>query len=432
MNARKLAVQLLDRTEQEQSYSNLLLDGALSGSDMDEREKRLCAMLYYGVIERRITLDAVIQHYSKQPLRKLDCTVRNILRLGIYQLLYCDQIPSRAAVNESVKLTKTCRKASASGFVNAVLRGFLRDSCQIPYPKEKKAAMAVEYAVPQWLLDTLVSAYGTEKTQRFLEDALQPAPRYIRRNVLRCTREELETALEGKIQPVSLLPDAYVLTAGDIRKLPAFQNGWFYVQDLASQICALAVGAKPGETVLDLCAAPGGKTCTMAIGMEQSGNVLSFDLAEHRVKLIQQAAKRLGLSNVTAKPGDASVFYPELAGADRVLCDVPCSGMGVLRRKPEVKEKDPESLRALPELQLKILENASRYVKTGGILQYSTCTVLPVENEDVVTEFLKRHPEFEPVPVFPELGEAFEKSMVTLLPEICGSDGFFVAKMQRR
>ncbi|MFR0855662.1 transcription antitermination factor NusB, partial [Ruminococcus sp.] len=132
MNARKLAVQLLDRTEQEQSYSNLLLDGALSGSDMDEREKRLCAMLYYGVIERRITLDAVIQHYSKQPLRKLDCTVRNILRLGIYQLLYCDQIPSRAAVNESVKLTKTCRKASASGFVNAVLRGFLRDSCQIP------------------------------------------------------------------------------------------------------------------------------------------------------------------------------------------------------------------------------------------------------------------------------------------------------------
>ena len=166
--------------------------------------------------------------------------------------------------------------------------------------------------------------------------------------------------------------------------------------------------------------------------MEQSGNVLSFDLAEHRVKLIQQAAKRLGLSNVTAKPGDASVFYPELTGADRVLCDVPCSGMGVLRRKPEVKEKDPESLKALPELQLKILENASRYVKAGGILQYSTCTVLPVENEGVVTEFLKRHPEFEPVPVFPELGEAFEKSMVTLLPEICGSDGFFVAKMQRR
>ena len=150
MSARKLAVQLLNRTEQEQSYSNLLLDSALSQSQLDERDKRLCASLYYGVIERRITLDAVLSHYSKQPLRKLDSTVWNILRLGIYQLLYCDQIPSRAAVNESVKLTRSCRKASASGFVNAVLRGFLRDDCKIPYPKDPKAAMAVEYAVPQW------------------------------------------------------------------------------------------------------------------------------------------------------------------------------------------------------------------------------------------------------------------------------------------
>ena len=167
MSARKLAVQLLNRTEQEQSYSNLLLDSALSQSQLDDRDKRLCASLYYGVIERRITLDAVISHYSKQPLRKLDCTVRNILRLGIYQLLYCDQIPSRAAVNESVKLTKTCRKASASGFVNAVLRGFLRDECKVPYPKGKKAAMVVEYAVPQWLLEKLLDAYGEETTVHF-------------------------------------------------------------------------------------------------------------------------------------------------------------------------------------------------------------------------------------------------------------------------
>lgn len=182
MSARKLAVQLLNRTEQEQSYSNLLLDSALSQSQLDERDKRLCASLYYGVIERRITLDAVLSHYSKQPLRKLDSTVRNILRLGIYQLLYCDQIPSRAAVNESVKLTRSCRKASASGFVNAVLRGFLRDDCKIPYPKDPKAAMAVEYAVPQWLLEKLVDAYGMDTTKAFLADALQPAPRFIRQN----------------------------------------------------------------------------------------------------------------------------------------------------------------------------------------------------------------------------------------------------------
>ncbi|MFR6495665.1 MAG: transcription antitermination factor NusB [Ruminococcus sp.] len=165
----------------------MLLDSALSQSQLDDRDKRLCASLYYGVIERRITLDAVISHYSKQPLRKLDCTVRNILRLGIYQLLYCDQIPSRAAVNESVKLTKTCRKASASGFVNAVLRSFLRDECKVPYPKGKKAAMAVEYAVPQWLLEKLLDAYGEETTRAFLADALQPANRFIRQNPAACT-----------------------------------------------------------------------------------------------------------------------------------------------------------------------------------------------------------------------------------------------------
>lgn len=431
MSARKLAVQLLNRTEQEQSYSNLLLDSALSQSNLEERDKRLCAALYYGVIERRITLDAVISHYSKQPLRKLDNIVRNILRLGVYQLLYCDQIPSRAAVNESVKLTKICHKASASGFVNAVLRGFLRDDCKIFYPEDKKAAMAVEYAVPLWLLEQLLDAYGEERTKAFLSDALAPAPRFIRRNALVCTQEELEHALGNQIEPVSFLPDAYRLHAGDIRSLLEFQKGWFYVQDLASQICALAIGARPEETVLDLCAAPGGKTCTMAIQMKQSGRVCAFDLAAHRVKLIEDNVKRLGLINVTAAQGDALQFQAEYVGADRVLCDVPCSGIGVLRRKPEVKEKDPEELKSLPALQLEILENAAHYVKSGGILQYSTCTVLPAENERVVQQFLQKHPEFAPEPVFPALGEAFQKPMVTLLPELCGSDGFFVAKMKR-
>lgn len=431
MSARKLAVQLLNRTEQEQSYSNLLLDSALSQSQLDDRDKRLCASLYYGVIERRITLDAVISHYSKQPLRKLDCTVRNILRLGIYQLLYCDQIPSRAAVNESVKLTKTCRKASASGFVNAVLRGFLRDECKVPYPKGKKAAMVVEYAVPQWLLEKLLDAYGEETTRAFLADALQPANRFIRQNPAACTGAELEQALGDAVSPTNL-PGAYELHTGDIRKLPEFRKGWFYVQDLSSQICALALGAKPGETILDLCAAPGGKTCTIAAGMAQSGMVYAFDLAAHRVKLIQDNVKRLGLQNVTASQGDAAEFREEYAGADRVLCDVPCSGIGVLRHKPEVKEKSPEDLAQLPQLQLAILENGARYVKPDGILQYSTCTILKEENENVAKAFLQKHPEFVPEPVYPEPGGALAQPMVTILPEMFGSDGFFVAKFRRK
>lgn len=427
MNIRKLVVQLLDRTEQEKSYSNLLLDAALSQFTLEERDKRLCACLYYGVIERKITLDAVITHYCK---RKLDRTVRNILRLGIYQILYCNQIPSRAAVNESVKLTKSCRKSSASGFVNAILRGFLRDECRIPYPKEKKAAMAVAYAVPEWMLEKLLDAYGEETTRAFLEDALEPAPRYIRHNPTSCTVEELKQAMGKKIVALDL-QGAYLLQSGNIRKLPAFQKGWFYVQDLASQICALAIDAKPGETVLDLCAAPGGKTCTIAAGMAQTGKVFAFDLIPHRVKLIEENVKRLGLQNVRAIQGDATKFYPEYAGADRVLCDVPCSGIGVLRRKPEIKEKSPEELQGLPEIQLAILENGAKYVKPGGILQYSTCTVLPEENAQIVQRFLQNHPEFTCLPVCEKWDGVFSECMVTLWPKDFGSDGFFIAKMRR-
>ncbi len=432
MSGRKLAVRLLERTEREKSYSNLLLDVALSQSALDEREKRLCASLYYGVIERKITLDAVIVHYSKQPLKKLDGIVRNILRLGIYQLLYSDQIPPRAAVHESVQLTKACRKASAAGFVNAVLRGFLRDKCRIPYPKDKRAAMAVAYAVPQWMLEKLISVYGESVAEAFLADALQPAPRYIRHNPTACTTAQLEQVLSGQITPVADLPGAYQFHGGDIRRLEAFQKGWFYVQDLASQYCALAVGAAPGETVLDLCAAPGGKTCTMAAGMAQTGRVFAFDLAPHRVQLIAKNIQRLGLRNVTAAQGDAAQFIPDYVGADRVLCDVPCSGWGVLRRKPEIKEKPPEAIQDLPKLQLTILENGAKYVRPGGVLQYSTCTILPEENEQVVRQFLQRHPSFALEPVCPAWGEPFTKGMVTLLPAYRGSDGFFIAKMRRR
>lgn len=431
MNPRKTAVQLLCRTEQEHSYSNLLLDAALSQSQMEQRDRRLCTTLYYGTIKRRITLDAVLAKYSRQPLEKLDVTVRNILRTGVYQLLYCDQIPNSAAVNESVRLTRCMKKASAAGFVNAVLRGFLRDDCQIPYPADKTAAMAVAYAVPQWLLERLLSAYGTEKTAAFLSDALKPAPRYIRRNALRCTRAQLEQTLGDAAVAMALPEDAYRLTAGDIRRLDAFQQGWFYVQDVSSQLCALLLDAQPGETVLDLCAAPGGKTCTIALTMQDQGCVRAFDAASHRVGLIEEKLQRLGLTCVTAAQGDATVYTPALAGADRVLCDVPCSGIGVLRRKPEIKEKTPEELAALPQLQLQILENGARYVRPGGILQYSTCTVLPEENEQVVAQFLAHHPAFAPEPLMPSMGSPFDASMVTMLPEMFGGDGFFVAKLRR-
>lgn len=431
MSVRKTVVQLLNRTEQEKSYSNLLLDAVLSGSSLAQRDKGLCTALYYGVTERRITLDAVIARYSSQPLKKLDQTVRNILRLGVYQLLYCSSIPQRAAVNESVNLTRSMKKASASGFVNGVLRSFIRDECRIPYPADKLEAMAVEYAVPMWLLRRLLTAYGEETTVAFLQDALKPAPRFIRRNPMACSSEELEAAMGDKIEKLAFPANAYRLHAGEIRRLETFRKGWFYVQDISSQLCGEILDAQPGETVLDLCAAPGGKTCTIGLSMAGKGTVHAFDLAEHRVRLIADNVQRLGLTNVTANPGDATVFREEFAGADRVLCDVPCSGIGVLRRKPEIKEKSPEELKDLPALQLKILENGARYVKPGGILQYSTCTILPEENQQVAERFLKAHPAFSPEPLMPRWGGVFAESMLTMLPEQFGGDGFFVAKFKR-
>ncbi len=432
MSARKLAVTLLSQTEQNEGYSNLLLDHALEASDLDVRDKRLCAALYYGVLERRLTLDFILRKYSKKPPQKLDNIVLQILRTGLYQLLYMEQIPDTAAVSESVKLTRQCRKSSASGFVNAVLRSFLRDGKCIDYPSNPKERMSVEYCAPLWLAERLLGDFGVEETIAFFKDALETPPLTIRRNPLVCTDEELCAAFAADgIQKHPLVPDAYIVKGGNLRKNAAFDAGAFHVQDAASQLCAMALDAKPGMTVLDLCAAPGGKTFTIAEHMNGTGKVYAFDLQPQRAGLIEKGAARLHLKNVTAQAGDASVYNEALPMADRVLCDVPCSGIGVIRRKPEIRCKDAAQFADLPQIQTAILENAARYVKVGGILVYSTCTILKEENQCVAEQFLQTHPEFEAMPLIPSLHKKLSASMMTLLPTFCGSDGFFMAKFQR-
>lgn len=434
MSARKLAVTLLDQTEEKGSYSNIALDAALDKSELDARDKRLCAALYYGVLERKLTLDYIISRYSKKPPEKLDGIVLQIIRTGLYQLLFMEHIPDTAAVSESVKLTKKCRKASASGFVNAVLRSFIRDGKKIEYPQKPYEKASVMYSVPVWLVKKIYEKYGEEEGAAFFEDALQPPPLTIRRNPLRATEDELMAVLaDAGIEKHTLVPDAYVLRkGGNIRSSEAFEKGWFHVQDTASQLCVMALGAEPDMTVLDMCAAPGGKTFTIAEYMNGTGMIYAFDLIDQRAGLIEKGAERLGLNNVTAQAGDASVYNDALPKADRVLCDVPCSGFGVIRRKPEIRYKDEKELAGLPEIQGAILRNAARYVKPEGVLVYSTCTVFREENEQVVEEFLLEHPEFEPVPVLPELHEKLSGSMVTLMPSIAGSDGFFMAKLRRK
>lgn len=427
-SARLLAVKLLCRTEEDGSYSNLLLDQSLADAQLSPPDKKLCAQLYYGVIERRLTLLHILRTYSKKPPEKLDTIIRNILYLGLYQLAYCDRIPDRAAVNESVLLTKQCKKASASGFVNAVLRSFLRDNKTIRMPEDAWQRCEVEYSVPAALCRRLAEERGMEFTQAFLADALRTPPTTIRLNPLCGTVQALEEEGFSPV-PIERLPYAYTISAADVRKSKAFSAGMFHVQDLSSQLCCAILAPKPEETVLDMCAAPGGKTFTMAQMMENRGTVLAFDLHEHRAKLIDDGAKRLGLTCISARTGDASQFSPDLPKADRILCDVPCSGFGVIRRKPEIRYKPLTDFQELPELQYRILENAARYLKKGGTLVYSTCTVLQAENEAVVERFLAVHPEFELVPLT-EFGFSQGYAVFSVLYDNC--DGFFAARLRRK
>lgn len=426
-SARYLAVQLLGRTMEEGSYSNLLLDKALAAAQLSPADKKLCSQLYYGVIERRLTLDHIVRCYSKKPPEKLDSVIRNILYLGLYQLAYCEKIPDRAAVNESVLLAKQFKKTSASGFVNAVLRSFLRDEKRIQIPKDQWKAMVVQYSVPTALLRRVVQERGKEFAEAFFADSLKTPPVTIRLNPLKGSIEDLE---KDGLSPIASkrLENACYITCADVRKSDAFQKGLFHVQDLSSQLCCAILDPQAGETVLDVCAAPGGKSFTIAERMKNTGKVLAFDLHEHRAELIRKGAQRLGLHCITAETADAAEYCPDMPQADRILCDVPCSGLGVIRRKPEIKYKPLSEFEGLPDIQYAILENAARYLKTGGTLVYSTCTILRAENEAVVERFLKAHAEFELVPLT-EFG--FDEGYATFSIQYDNCDGFFAARLRK-
>ena len=295
-----------------------------------------------------ITLDAVINKFSKVKTNKLDVDVLIILRMGIYQLLYMDSVPDSAAVNESVKLAKKCKNPSLSGFVNGVLRSFIRSDKELPVGKTETEKLSVLYSCPEWLVDKWISEYGKEITNSMLESSIGKAPVTIRLNTLKAEASEIITLLESdgfKLEE-TFLENCYRISGGvAVENSKAYKLGLFYVQDISSQLCSLSLDACEGETVIDVCAAPGGKTFTTAIKMNNKGSVYSLDLHENRVKLIKDGAERLGLTNVITMANNAKVFNDNLPMADRVLCDVPCSGLGVIRRKPEIKYKNPEDFR---------------------------------------------------------------------------------------
>lgn len=430
-NARLQAVKLLGKTFSKGGYSNILLDKTLSETSMGEKDKSFCAALYYGVLERRITLDHIIAGYSRMKLSKLRPEILNILRIGIYQLKFMDNIPDRAAVNESVNIAGKLKLGGLSGFVNAVLRNFLRDGKQIKYPENNIKKLSVEYSAPEWLVNLLLENYSDSQTASLLESSVKKPPVTIRLNNLKGEASQIIEKLSDFSPESTAIDGCFKISYSDVTKTQAFKNGFFHVQDIASQLCCMALSPKEGETVLDLCSAPGGKAFTLAELMNDKGRILAFDIHANRVKLIKNGADRLGISCIEAKTGNASVFDKNIPMADKILCDVPCSGLGVIRRKPEIKYKHFEEFERLPEIQYKILENAVKYLKPGGELVYSTCTVNPVENDRVIDRFLMENKNFEGIKFLEELGTPFGDFKVTLFPENFNSDGFFISKIKR-
>lgn len=421
---RTLAFQSLRKVFRDDSYSNLTIAGVLQSEDLSGADKSFFTALVYGVLERKVTLDHNLSLYLKQPLKKLDPKVYTALLLGAYQILFMEKVPDHAAINESVKLVKKQGAAYAAGLVNAVLRKIAEHGLQLPeLPEDSPDYLSVKYSVPVSLVKRWIDAYGLEKTEGLLASALGPRPLTVRVNTTKTTAAALQEQLlkEGvSSEPHRIAEDALVLTdPGDLSALPGFRDGLFHVQDAASQLCCRAVDPRPGETVFDLCAAPGGKSCTMAERMEDKGSVLAFDLYEARVGLIRENAERLDLSCIRAEVGDATVYRPELGLADKVLCDVPCSGTGDIGRKPEIRFRDPGLVDNLKTVQYDIFNLAERYLKPGGVLVYSTCALDPAENEEQVARFLSEHPDFTLL------------EQQTCFPQDYDSDGFFYARLRK-
>ena len=434
MTARKLAFTVLKTARDGATYSNIAIDNALKRNELSDADAGLLTAIVMGVTERRLTLDYVIDRLSARP-ESVDADARVLLQMGIYQVMYLARIPEYAAVNETVELSPgRCR-----GFVNAVLREFLRKKKSgklgLLFPDEKadpEEYLSVYYSFPRDVCRTFTLLYGVDRTKRIFELFNRPPRLTLRINTLKISRSEYAALLDERAIPYILserLENAIILERVGFSDLPGFDEGYFFVQDEASQICVEAVDARPGMRMIDACACPGSKSFGCAIKMENQGEVLSFDLHESKLKLIDKSAARLGIGIVTAAVRDGRNFDASLEEtADRVLCDVPCSGLGVIAKKPEIRYKSLADFQRLPEIQLAIVENCARYVKRGGVLVYSTCTVLPEENEKNLLRFLEKHPEFTPVDF--TVGDVkSERGMLSLAPDLHGTDGFFVAKL---
>lgn len=426
--ARDVARATLTAFRRDGAWSDGYLKHALHEADLDARDAALATQLTYGVLQNRMLCDFYIASFSSLKLNKIAPGILDILRLGVYQLLFLGRIPSHAAVNDAVHAARRSN-SRAAGFVNAVLRKIDASRDALPEPPND----AIRYSHPQWLVDLLYAQYG-KVVGREIMQANNKTPKITARvNTLKTSMEEvLKTVPQAEAHP--WLSDCVIFHApGEIEKLPGYREGFWQIQDPASQLAALSTECKPGDDVLDTCAAPGGKSFLLAQMMQNKGSLTSCDIHPHKIPLLEAGAKRLGITNLSAKVQDASEFCVDFENRfDVVLSDVPCSGLGVIRKKADIRYKNQEDVAALPGLQLQILRNSARYVRVGGTLVYSTCTIRKEENQDIINAFLAENSSFEIDRfAFPGGVEAPD-GMLTLLPQEYDTDGFFICRMRRK
>lgn len=426
MTAREIALKALYDIEINGTYTNAALNSALADTELGANDRGLITELIYGVVSNKTAIDFIIAKYSKIKIKKMTPWVLSILRMGIFQIYYMDRIPHSAACNEAVKLAKKYSHRAGTGFVNGVLRSFAREVEDFEFPESKNESeyLSLKYSYPLWMTEKLVNEYGAERCRELYEENYKAHGVFLRVNSLKNTTDELIEELKGEgitCEKTSLKHCLKVSGRLSIENSPSYKEGRYSLQNISSQRAVVALAPEPGDTVIDMCAAPGGKSCAIAEKMENRGKVISCDVFEHKVELIKKSAQRLGIDIIDARLQDGTECVEELENsADCVLADVPCSGLGVLHKKPDIKwRRNEEDIEELCRIQKGILDTAAKYVKAGGTLVYSTCTILPEENRMQIDEFLSEHSEFKKL------------SEEQILTGEMGESGFYICKMMK-
>ena len=443
-NARQLALKILLKIDRKNSYTDVALNRALNQSNLSSSDRSLCTELVYGIIRHQRTLDSLIDQLGKKKAQQQPPNLRRILHIGLYQLRYLDHIPPSAAVNTSVDLAKDNKLQRLSGVVNGILRQYIRttqgnhDPLILPNDTLKK--LAIQYSFPDWIIETWLQKWGEETTEKMCHWFNQSPNIDIRVNPLKTNLETLQTQLTSagvNVTPLGRFPCALRLKGkiGTIPTLPGFSQGHWTVQDTSAQLVSYFLDPQPGDTIIDACAAPGGKTTHIAELMGDQGTIFACDRTPSRLKKVQENAQRLELNCIETVVGDSRYLQQFINKGDRVLVDVPCSGLGPLHRHPDIRwRQTPENIRELTSLQLEILNQAAQWVKPQGTLVYSTCTLNPPENQEIIQTFLSTHSHWKIEPPNPHWAFSpflTSSQWIQMLPHKQDSDGFFMVKLKK-